>query len=80
MFVGHVSRGMHSWDFFAGVLVLALPLLWGLVQRRTLRRWEETEHMSAAAAFQEKRNDASMVLMTYGIIFMVLAFTAQASR
>jgi hypothetical protein len=75
---GAVSPGpsRHAFGEFAAALVLAVPLLWGLVQRRTLQRWEETENISAAAAFQEKRNDAAMVLGTYGIVFMVLAVTA----
>ena len=75
MLFHQVRRGMPLVNLLAA-LVLAVPLLWGLVQRRTLQRWEETENISAAAAFQEKRNDAGMVLGTYGIVFMVLSITA----
>jgi hypothetical protein len=77
--VNDSGRSLHLWNLLL-VLVLTGPLLWGLVQRRTLSRWEKTEHMSAGAAFQQKRNDAAMVLMTYGLIFAVLAITAQTSR
>lgn len=51
LFVRHMPGSMHSWNLPVA-LVLAGPLLWGLVQRRTLRRWEETENMSALAAVQ----------------------------
>jgi hypothetical protein len=61
---------------FLGCLVLAGPLFWGIFQRRTMRRWVRSENISEAAAFQENRNDAAMVLMSYGIVFMILAITA----
>ena len=76
MFVGLIGRSTHS--TVLGAFTLTLPIVWGLVQRRTLKRWEGTSHISAAAATQEKRNDSAMVLMTYGSIFMILAMTSQA--
>ena len=72
-------RSQYSWNILL-VLLLTGPFLWGLVQRRTLRRWEETGNMSAAAVLQQKRNDAAMLMMTYGIIFVVLSILTRSSQ
>jgi len=81
MFVGQFGPIMqkHPW-YYLGALVLTFPVLMVLVDSRTLRRWEESSNISSAAALQVKRTMTALVLGTYGIVYMILAFAWRASQ
>ena len=69
----------HPW-YYIGTLVLTCPIVMVLVDRRTLGQWEESSHISAAAALQVKRTVTVLVLLTYGIVYMILGFAWRASQ
>lgn len=66
--------------YYLGALVLTFPILMVLADHRTLRRWQESSNISSAAALQVKRTMTSLILLTYGLVYMVLAFGWRASQ
>ena len=81
MFVGHFGfiMSQHPQQYL-GILVLTLPLLVGLVQRRAVKRWQESSNISPAAGMQVNRNMTGLVLLTYSIVYLLLALTWRVSQ
>lgn len=81
MFIGHFGFVMREHpQQYLGILVLTLPLQVGLIQLRAVKRWQRSSNISSAVGLQVNRNMTGLVLLTYGIVYLVLGLTWRASQ